>query len=408
MTNFLRFQALNIKRLKRVDIDLSGINVLKIGGRNAQGKSSLCDAMVYLLSGKASQCKEPVHGDAKEGIVIGELDNGFILTRKIKPDGKSELVIEEKGEKGITKTLKRPAEIVERLTGKAWIDFDAVLKMEISETIRKVAGIDFTELEEKRALLFKQRTGVNGDVKGLKARLDSAPAYADAPADIIRIGEIMGEIDEADRHNQEIEAVEYEIERTKLDIAKRREEIARIQAEIDGSEHFIAMQTTSLQGKSKIDTGALRAEVANAEETNTRVRANAEAAKIELEMLNKEIEADGLSKHIADIDAEKEHVLSTTSFPIPGMGYRDGMVTYNGRPLNQASSSEWVEIVAATAFRSNPELKVLIIRNASLLDDQSMAALEDVATREGALVLAEIVGKDEGCHVIIEDGEIKT
>ncbi len=46
----LRLQSENIKRLSAVDITPDGSTVI-IGGRNAQGKSSVLDSIAYALGG---------------------------------------------------------------------------------------------------------------------------------------------------------------------------------------------------------------------------------------------------------------------------------------------------------------------------------------------------------------------
>lgn len=59
------------------------------------------------------------------------------------------------------------------------------------------------------------------------------------------------------------------------------------------------------------------------------------------------------------------------------------------------------------AFAANPKLKVVLIRDGSLLDEDNLKLITDVAAEHGGHVWIERVGTGEECSVILEDGEIK-
>ena len=54
----------------------------------------------------------------------------------------------------------------------------------------------------------------------------------------------------------------------------------------------------------------------------------------------------------------------------------------------------------------NPELRIAEIRDGSLLDDKTLAMIEEMAKEEDFQVWVEKVG-DSGVGVIIEEGEVK-
>ena len=56
----------------------------------------------------------------------------------------------------------------------------------------------------------------------------------------------------------------------------------------------------------------------------------------------------------------------------------------------------------------NPKLKVMLIRDGSLLDDNSMKLLVEEADKSGAQIWIEVVGNRADCSVVIEDGEIQS
>jgi hypothetical protein len=54
--------------------------------------------------------------------------------------------------------------------------------------------------------------------------------------------------------------------------------------------------------------------------------------------------------------------------PIDGLSLESGRVMFNGIPLDQGSSAEQLRVSTAIAMSSNPELRVIRIKDGSLLD----------------------------------------
>jgi hypothetical protein len=79
---------------------------------------------------------------------------------------------------------------------------------------------------------------------------------------------------------------------------------------------------------------------------------------------------------------------------------------YNGLPLNQAGSAEQLRVATAIGIAQNPKLKALLIRDGSLLDDDNLALIKQVASEFKAMLWIERVGKGKEATVVIEDGEI--
>src|SRR5262249_30133280 len=141
---------------------------------------------------------------------------------------------------------------------------------------------------------------------------------------------------------------------------------------------------------------------------NTKVRLNlAKAAQeAEVERLRKLVEED--DDMVKAVDAKKKELLGAAKFPIDGLGLSDNGVTWNGLPLEQASASEQLRISVAIALALNPTLRVLLVRNGNLLDDDNLKALAEQAEEAKAQVWMEFVTtKPEGMTVVMEDGHAK-
>lgn len=150
----------------------------------------------------------------------------------------------------------------------------------------------------------------------------------------------------------------------------------------------------------------VKARLRDAEGINAKVRAKKERAAQVEKLAAKENEAKGLTDRIARLDGEKAKALEDARFPVPGLSFTDTGVTLNDLPLEQASAAQQLRVSLAVGLALNPKLKVLLIRDASLLDEESMRLVAKMADEADAQVWLEIVGKG-GTGVVIEDGAVE-
>ena len=69
-------------------------------------------------------------------------------------------------------------------------------------------------------------------------------------------------------------------------------------------------------------------------------------------------------------------------------------------------SCERLKVSVAMGLAMNPELKILLIRDGSLLDAKSKATIAAMAAEAGGQLWVECVSKDAECQIIIEDGMV--
>jgi hypothetical protein len=112
---------------------------------------------------------------------------------------------------------------------------------------------------------------------------------------------------------------------------------------------------------------------------------------------------------MAEIDESKAKALATAKFPLPGLSFSaSGGVCYNGIPFSQISTAEQMRISAAIGLALNPGLRVMFIRNGSLIDSAGMETLKSLAESHNAQLWVERVGALSGelPGVVIEDGAV--
>ena len=93
MSKIVQLTAENVKRLSVVEITPKG-NVIVIGGKNGQGKTSVLDAIEYALAGDPA-AKMPVRRGEEKAHVVVELDD-LIVKRTFTAAGGTSLVVTNK------------------------------------------------------------------------------------------------------------------------------------------------------------------------------------------------------------------------------------------------------------------------------------------------------------------------
>jgi hypothetical protein len=118
-----------------------------------------------------------------------------------------------------------------------------------------------------------------------------------------------------------------------------------------------------------------------------------------------------LDGQIRGLVTRKGELVAAAKFPVEGLGFGENGVTFQGLPFEQASSAEQLRVSVAMALGLAPArpdaIKVLLVRDASLLDPDSKKLIEDLAKQADAqLWLEEVTGTDEEDALVISEGGV--
>lgn len=412
-----RLEVSNVKRLRAVTISPQG-NLVVIGGDNAQGKSSTLDAVAMAIGGKALVPERPIREGQTRASIRVETEE-LVIVREFKANAGSTLTVSRKD--GIK--LPKPQEVLDQLTSKVAFDpleFIGLDPKKQAETLRNLAGIDFTELDLQRAAAYEARTDLNRQVKTLEAQLAAAPYDPELPKEEVSVAELaqrMQHLSDTANRNQRlreklsdandnvdeaisiVERCEEQLEAAKVALTKAKESLTRTTAERD------ALKATCA---GLVDPDASEAVKAaeEAELRNQRIRANLTAFERNKELFRISKEARAKTDAIEKIDAAKAKQLEEANFPVPELSFDETGVVYRGVPFAQASGAEQLRVSMAVAMALAPTLKVCLIRDGSLLDDKNLALVAEMAAEAGAQVWLERVGHGQEVSVVIEDGQV--
>jgi hypothetical protein len=93
--------------------------------------------------------------------------------------------------------------------------------------------------------------------------------------------------------------------------------------------------------------------------------------------------------------------------PIKGLSINDDGVIYNSIPFNQISSAEQLKVSLSIAMSMNPTLRVIRIMDGSLLDDDNLKLISEMAKDNDYQIWIEKVDSSGKVGFYIEDGSIK-
>lgn len=409
-------QAENFKRLSAVYIQPDG-NIVQITGRNAQGKTSVLDAITVALGGKSMVCPKPVKNGQRKAVVICETEK-LIVKRTFTEEGGGTLTVTTRD--GVS--LPSPQAVLNEMVGKLSFDPLAFTREDPKkqlEILQNLVGLDLSDLEESRARFFQQRTDVGRALKQKQGELAAIPIVNGA-AEPVNVSALASGLRDANQKNREIESVQSENRRRLDAIARMQREIKEYKRQIAEIEQRIADTTIGmekmqdqveesdawLKTNTPVDTSAMEQQLADADKINAQVASRRRRAAVAGEVSALTREQEDLTNSIKAIDEEKEQAMAEAKFPVKGLGFGENGVLLNGLPLEQASAAEQLKVAVAIGIASNPKLRVLLVRDGSLLDQDSMAMLAEMAEANNMQVWVERVADGEKVGIVIEDGRV--
>ena len=427
----VKFSAENIKKLKAVEITPAG-NLVEITGPNGSGKSSVLDSIFYALGGSAEIPNKIVRkGEEKAKITLdlGEL----IVTRKFTAAGGTSLVVEATN----GARFPSPQRMLDDLIGSLSFDPLAFTRMEPRdqlETLRRMVkmDVDIEMLDRQSSGDVEKRRDINREVKQLEARITglNPESLKDVSSEPLDVDTLIAALEAVGVKNTELEKKKARLEADRIanDDCFKKAKSLRLQAGAKQREasqleeiakEYIAkadeIEKQAEEDAKKLNvvmpapesTVEIRASIEKAQVTNRKVASKQQLLRLEEEAAKLKEKAAALTKAIEDRTEEKNKAISSAKMPVEGLSFGEGEVIYNELPLVNASSAEQLRISVAIAIAANPKLKVLRVKDGSLLDEASLKQLAEFAALEDYQIWIERVEEGHGrpC-IIMEDGAI--
>jgi hypothetical protein len=378
-------------------------------GKNGTGKTSLVEAILWGMTGEA---KDPVRAGSDEAKV--EIDWGdFVAKRTKQANGKATITVRrtdgkplEDGSAGFLKKVVGPGIGLAPMNLFKLRDDDQVisilraLNVDIAEEMRVEKGTydlrtgytrDLKQKQAERAALVEQRAHDKTE-----PRLDGAALVEESKALRAKV--------EAQRHrNDRIDRVERELKRAFEELAAAEKRVKDQQAALAEAQAVPSdMESVVKLAKVDADLASITARNAAADRHSNYLLATKQVAHLEGAVEN-------CTKQIDEAKAQraKKIAAAAANVGLPKLSISDDCanLTYGGIRLNELSTGEKILFVARLIAGTRPELRILVIDEASSVDEDGLAELFALGhDLDLQLVLAQ-VGKTSTMEVTISDGE---
>lgn len=397
------FEAENVKRVKAVTIIPAADGLTVIGGRNAQGKTSVLDAIAWALGGDKFRPGHP----QRDGSVLPPrlrvlLSNGLVVERRGK---NSELYITDPSGRKAGQTLLNS--FVEQLA----LDlpkFMAASGREKAQTLLRIIGLgeQVEELERRGKTLYNERLAL-GRIADQKAKFAKEMTfYPNVPEEPLSAAELIAQQQDILARNGENQRKRQRRDELKRTLDTAEAQLAELTRRCEQLREDYRIASTDAADLLDQSTAELEENIRTIEQTNAKVRANLDKARAEADAQKLADEYAALTVQIEDVQREKLALLNGADMPLPGLSVTDGELTYNGQPWDCMSSSE--QLIAATSIvrRLNPECGFVLLDRLEAMDTDTLAAFGRWLEGEGLQAIATRVSTGGECQIIIEDGEV--
>ncbi len=420
----IALKAENIKKLVAVEIKPDG-NIVEITGKNGAGKTSVLDSIWWALAGASNIQATPIRTGAKTAKIrldLGEL----IVTRTFRPgkQGGTTSAMTVTSAEGAT--FKSPQAMIDGLLGALSFDplgFARMSTREQFDTLKKLApGVNFDHIEEVNNAEFEKRAEINRKAKDVRARANAIATPATKPAKLVDEMDLIKKMEEASKHNSEIgarkvrrETAAKELECLNRAMSDKADEIKTETVRLNAELNDIQTRHEELDKRIKeapelpaeIGVAGIRDELEKAKGTNANFKAWADKDELTKEADTLEAESQALTESMAEREDQKQEAVSKAKLPLKSLSFGNGEILMDGIAFDQASDAERLRASVGIAMSLNPKLRVIRVRDGSLLDEDSMNLLAEMAKEKDYQVWVERVDGSGKVGFILEDGSVR-
>lgn len=415
----------NVKRIKAVSITPTTDGLTVIGGRNAQGKTSVLDAIAWALGGNSFKPQNPTReGSATPAKLKIELSNGLIVTRQ--GSSGSLKVVDPTGKKSGQTLLNS---FIEQLALNLPKFMNSTDK-EKAEVLLDLIGVkdQIKALDNQIETLSDQRRPLKTDYLGKRKVAADMPYYADAPEEPVSATElierqqaILAKNSQNQAIRQKVADLEAQMKLKEQQEADARERVKQIERDLVAANNQVSaivnekfqlsnsLNSTKDIAQKLVDesTEDIEQKLRDIDEVNERVRANQRRADLEAEAETTEETYKAISDQIETVRKQRIALLEGANMPLEDLDVKDGYLVYKGITWSDMSSAEQLRVATAIVRALKPDCGFVLVDKLEQMDTQTLADFGTWAQSVGLQVIGTRVSTGDECSVVIEDGYAK-
>lgn len=410
-TTITSLELENIKRIKAVQLVPTASGLTIIGGNNNQGKTSVLDAIMWILGGNNYRPSQPQR-EGSMALPYGKitLSNGLVVERKGK---NSDLkVLDPTGRKAGQQLLN---EFISQFA----LDLPKFLQAndkEKAQTLLQIIGVGnrLFELEQKETELYNQRRTIGQIADQKKKHAAELPVFPEAGTELVSASdlirqqqEILARNGENQRKRQQEAQISRMVQMLQQEEQSLQRQLADKQAELASAMEDLATAQKSAADLRDESTEELERSLADIEELNRKVRTNLDKRRAEEDAADYASQYEAYTEKVEAVRKEKTDLLQGADLPLPGLSVTQGKLTYQGFEWDNLSGSEQMKVGVAIVRKLNPKCGFVLLDKLEQMDTATLREFGAWLQAEGLQAIATRVSTGDECSILIEDGYSK-
>ncbi|MFN5416459.1 MAG: AAA family ATPase [Flavobacteriia bacterium] len=436
----LKASITNFKNITFKEVEFNGRSAMFVGPNNV-GKSSLIQAICSPVNANFMPLEPIKKGEerAKVELTIGGALHGEQVVYNVAcyfsaEHSRGRLVLENEegakitGGKGVLQEIigNISFDIMDFIrlgrtdTGKV-STAGVKQQIELLKTLMSKESIEkLWKLDQEKSKIYAERTEINNGIRYLQGNItnnhftvEEIELYQEEKT----ASDVSAKIEDARKKNETFKKCEDYIKFKDITKSEATRDLFDLldTASIKDTEQAIVKiiedlidkkveQCQSYMDKNPlIDIDSLNKEMDELSKHNQNVLKVKQLQEDEKNLKDRQKESDEITKRLAEIEDEKIKLFASSELPVKGLAFNEEMVTYEGLPLSddQIPTSRLIGIGVRIGMALNPNLKLLVIKDGSLLDKKTLDFILKVCDKEGYQLLIEMV-QPEGTELSID------
>jgi hypothetical protein len=365
---------------------------------------------MYVLEGEKNIPNDPRRAGEKKGCIDADF-GGIRIKRTFSEKGSTLTVTSADGK------VQQGQTFLNKLLGDNATDVMSFMSKPAAkqrEILVKLTGTDTSSIDKEIEMVFADRTKVGHEVERLQSVLRSTKYVSEKGEKDIPLKDLSEKLDKILEHNQKIKKAQQTKMTLVDDIENLKRQIEKTQAALTEKQEELSNVEIELVGEELQDKAAIFAEIKSIEADNAVRRENKKYSETREALRAQEKLQEEKTEKIEKLRADKIAAIASAKFPIVGLSFGSDCVLFNKRPLEDASSAEQIMVGIAILSKIIPAdgIRILRCNNGSLIDNENMRKIEELAEREQVQIWIEMimnsVSDGDGSEIFIQDGQVAT
>jgi len=433
-------------------------NHIILSGTNGSGKTSIFEAMLTALCGKAVLPDDPIRHGSESAQIKMILSDKSVLTYSITvkiQENDFVLKINPYGPDGqLLKAMEKPLTFLKKIFNSMSGNPQAFFNLKAHEQVQELYKVmpelaekilqnktDFEICQQKRSETLLQKKSIEGQLK----EFEDVSSYPDTEMNVTEFNAELVSISEHNSKKLKLKA-KYEQANSEVKIANNKmifiekniagmeDQISLLLNQIKSLEDRITVQKNEYEVQKKLNLNIVSVEIAALKEYNDfqEISSDSVAEKLMegsnhnekfkikqryVKLIQQMNEIEDISVHCLDemkfLQAQKLEICRTSKMPIPGLAIGDDCLIYpdpnntaNMVNLNSLSTGQKWVVALALHSKLNPGCKILFVESLNDLDEKNRELLFSEAQKSGIQLIlhnTKETGIGSNCDIIIKD-----